>query len=404
MVAPLAGVKVVELGTWMAAPSAGAVMADLGADVVKVESPKGDAARGMIRPPQVPAGMPNLDYSFQVDNRGKRSIAIAINQPQGADLVRKLVGDADIFVCNLLHHRQRRYGLDAEALLKLNPKLVHATLTGFGPDGPDTERPGYDVTVFFGRGGVTHSMTEPGGTAPHPRPAQGDHAAGMALVAAVLAALRLAEHTGQGQVVDVTLLGMAAWTMATDLSAPLVDGRQPTIRDRHHMVSPLANRFRCADERWIVVNMPELHWWPRFCEALGRSEWVVDPRFETLRSRFDHMTELIDLIDNQFATKTLAEWGRIFDQHGLIWGPVATVAELAADPQAEAAGLYPEIHHPDGTFRTVAAPFRIAHADIGPRGPAPDLGEHTRQILEAAGVPVEEIEALGKLGVIGLPV
>ncbi len=403
MVAPLAGVKVVEVSTWMAAPCAAAVMADLGADVIKVESLTGDAARGMIRPPKVPAGMPNLDYSFQVDNRGKRSIAIAINQPQGADLVRRLVEGADVFLCNLLHHRQRRYGLDAATLLQLNPALVHATLTGFGPDGPDTERPGYDVTVFFGRGGVTHSLTEPGGTAPHPRPAQGDHAAGMALVAAVLAALRLAEHSGEGQVVDVTLLGMAAWTMASDLSAPLVDGRQPTIRDRHHMVSPLANRFRCADERWIVLNMPELHWWPRFCEAMGRPEWVVEPRFETVKSRFDHMTELIDLIDGQFATKTLAEWGRIFDERGLIWGPAATVAELAADPQAEAAGLYPEIHHPDGTFRTVAAPFRIAHADVRPRGPAPDVGQHTRRILEAAGLRPEEIEALGKQGVVGLP-
>ena len=190
----------------------------------------------------------------------------------------------------------------------------------------------------------------------------------MALVAAVLAALRLAEHSGQGQVVDVTL-GMAAWTMASDLAAPLVDGRQPTIRDRRHMVSPLANRFRCADERWIVLNMPEPHWWPRFCEAMGRPQWVVEPRFETVKSRFDHMTELIDLIDTQFATKTLAEWGRIFDERGLIWGPAATVAELAADPQAEAAGLHPEIHHPDGTFRTVAAPFRIADADVRPRGP-----------------------------------
>ena len=157
--------------------------------------------------------------------------------------------------------------------------------------------------------------------------------------------------------------------MASDLVAPLVDGRQPTIRDRRHMVSPLANRFRCADERWIVLNMPEPHWWPRFCEAMGRPQWVGEPRFETVKSRFDHMTELIDLIDTQFATKTLAEWGRIFDERGLIWGPAATVAELAADPQAEAAGPYPEIHHPDGTFRTVAAPFRIAHADVRPRGP-----------------------------------
>lgn len=400
MVAPLSGVRVIELSSWMAAPSAAAVLADLGADVVKVEPPQGDAVRGLMRPPRATPGMPKLDYSFQVDNRGKRSVAIAINRPEGADVVRRMAQDADVFVCNLLHHRQQRYGLDCKRLLEINPRLVHATLTGYGPDGPDAQRPGYDVTAFFGRGGVTHSMTEPEGVAPHPRPAQGDHAVGMSLVAAVLAALRLVDQTGQGQVIDVTLLGMAAWTMATDLSAPLIDGREPTIRGRHHQITPLANRFRCGDDRWIVLNMPEPHWWPRFCQAMDRPEWLEDPRFETLKSRFDHMPALIDLIDEQFATKTLAEWGGIFDEHGLIWGPAATLAELAADPQAAAAGLFPEITHPEGTFRTVAAPFRIAGADVGPRGPAPDLAQHTGEVLESAGYSTEEVAALAADGVV----
>jgi crotonobetainyl-CoA:carnitine CoA-transferase CaiB-like acyl-CoA transferase len=393
-------VKVVELSSWMAAPSAAAVLADLGADVIKVEPPGGDPARGLSRPPRPTPGKPDLDYSFQVDNRGKRSIGVAVNRPEGADVVRRLIGGADVFLCNLLHHRQRRYGLDAPSLLESNPRLVHATLTGYGPDGPDTSRPGYDVTAFFGRGAVTESMIEPGGVAPNPRPAQGDHATAIALVAAVLAALRMVDQTGQGQVVDVSLLGMAAWTMGTDLSAPLIDGRQPRKRDRFHLITPLANRFRCSDDRWIVLNMPEGHWWPRFCEAVGGSDWLHEPRFASTKARYDNMPDLIALIDEKFAARPLAEWAQIFDEAGLIWGPVSSLAELASDPQAEAAGCFPEIHHPGGTFRTVGIPFRLAGADVGPRGPAPDLGQHTHEVLDSVGFPAEEVAELLSSGVV----
>jgi crotonobetainyl-CoA:carnitine CoA-transferase CaiB-like acyl-CoA transferase len=387
----------------MAAPSAGAILADLGAEVIKIEPPGGDPVRGLIRPPKVPEGTPKIDYSFHIDNRGKQSVVIAIDQPEGADLVRRLVTDAQVFLCNLLPNRQERYGLDAATLRALNPRLVHATLTGYGMSGPDASRPGYDVTAFFGRGAVTDGLTEPGGTAPQPRAAQGDHTAGLALVAGILAALRLVDQTGEGQTVDVSLLGTAVWTMATELSGPLIDGREPTKRDRRHLISPLANRFRCSDDRWIVLNMPEIHWWPRFCDAMGRPEWFKDPRFETAKSRFDNMPDLIDSIDEVFATKPLAEWGRIFDEAKLIWGPASTLAELAGDPQAAAIGLFPEVVHPSGNFRTVAVPLNIEGADIGPRGLAPDIGQHTAAVLQAAGLTAGEVLALAAAGVVGPP-
>lgn len=401
MVAPLAGVKVVEVTSWMAAPSAAAVLADMGADVVKVEPPRGDAVRGLMRPPKSPPGLPSIDYSFTADNRGKRSAAIAVDSPEGAQLVHKLVAGADVFICNLLHRRQHRYGLDATTLLGVNPRLVHASLTGFGPTGPDAERAGYDVTVFFGRGAIVDTMTEPGGLAPHPRPAQGDHAAGMALVAAVLAALRLAEQTGEGQVVDVNLLAMAAWTMATDLSSVLVDGRQPSKRDRRHVMTPLAGRFRCSDDRFIVLNMPEARWWAPFCAALERPEWVADPRFDTLRSRYQNMPELMDMIDEIFASKPMHEWSRVLDDAGLISGPAATLAELAADPQASAAAMFPEIEHPAGGFRTIGVPFTIHGADIAPRGPAPDVGQHSVEVLGSVGLSPDDVSALAAAGIVG---
>jgi len=399
---PLAGIRVLELTSWMAAPSAGAILADLGADVVKLEPLRGDPMRGMSRQPKREEGEPERDEPFHVDNRGKRSITVAIDQLDGAALVRRLVADRDVFLTNLLPRRQERYGLDPDSLFAVRPQLVHATLSGYGRSGPEAGRPGYDVTAFFGRGGISDSSIEPGGPLPAPRPAQGDHTTGLALVAGILAALRRAERTGEGQAVDASLFGTAVWTMATDYAAAVIDRRNPSKRDRRHLITPLANRFRCADDRWVVVNMPEQHWWPVFCKAVGLESLLDDERLQTTKGRFDHMPELIDTIDAVMATRPLAEWGRIFDDVGMIWGPANTLADVVADPQAEAERLFPEITLPDGTsFPTVAIPFKIRGAAIGPQGPAPELGAHTAEVLGDAGVTAAELDDLRSRGVIG---
>ena len=246
MAAPLSGVRVVELTSWMAAPSAGAILADLGAEVVKIEPPGGDPVRGLIRPPKVPEGTPKIDYSFHIDNRGKQSVVIAIDQPEGAGLVRRLVTDAHVFLCNLLPNRQERYGLDA-ATLRARESAGSSTprSTGYGMTGPDAGRPGYDVTAFFGRGAITDGLTEPGGTAPAAAPRRATTPPDWPSSPASSPPCAWSTQTGEGQTVDVSLLGTAVWTMATELSGPLIDGREPTKRDRHHLISPLANRFRC---------------------------------------------------------------------------------------------------------------------------------------------------------------
>ena len=402
MVAPLEGIRVVEVANWMAAPGAAAMLADLGADVVKVEPLRGDALRGITRQPTMPEGRPAIDASFHLDNRGKRGVAVALDRPEGSALVQTLTAGADVFVNNLLPQRQQKFGLDAETLHGRNPRLVHATLTGYGLDGPDTARPGYDITAFFGRGGITHSITAPGTQAPRARPAQGDHSAALALLAGVLTALRLVDRTGEGQVIDVNLFATAAWTMATDLSATLIDGQNPRTTGRRERLHALQESFLTADERWVLLFMPEAHWWPRFSEVVGRPEWAADPRFETVPARVGHMSEITDLMDALFATRTLTEWGSLFDRAGFVWAPAATVAEVAADPHAEAVGMFPEIEHPTaGRFRTVAMPIRIKGADIGPRGVGPELGQHTTEVLTEAGLSQDEIASLLAEGVIG---
>jgi crotonobetainyl-CoA:carnitine CoA-transferase CaiB-like acyl-CoA transferase len=402
MAAPLEGVRVVEVATWMAAPGAAALMADMGADVVKVEPLRGDPVRGATRQPRVPEGEAPVDAAFQMDNRGKRSIAVALDEARGADLVRRLAARADVFLCNLLPTRQARFGLDAPALHALNPRLVHATLTGYGPSGPDAARPGYDLTAFFGRGAVLDAMSEPANPAPpRLRPAQGDHTAALALFGGVLAALRLVEATGEGQVVDVSLLAAAAWTMSSDLSATLVDGVTPTPQGRIARPHALHGGFRCADRRWILLFMPEPRWWPPFCEAVGHPEWVDDERFATVGARAANMPELTRLMDDAFATRPLSEWSALFDERSFIWGPASTVSEFAADEQAAADGLFPTIEEPSGRrFRTVRAPLRLRGGDIGPRGPAPGVGEHTAAVLTELGVTGDDLAALTRDGVI----
>ena len=392
MSAPLDGVRVVEVAGWMAAPGAAAMMADLGADVVKVEPMRGDPLRGVIRQPETD---PPLDAPFQLDNRGKRGVAVALDRPEGQELVRRLIDSADVFLNNLLGRRQQKFGLDAATLMARNPRLVHATLTGYGLEGPDAARPGFDITAFFGRGGITHSITEPGEQAPRARPAQGDHAAALAMLAAVLASLRVVERTGAGQVVDVNLLATAAWTMGTDLSSTLVDGQDPLTLGRRRRRHALQESFRTSDGRWILLFMPEPHWWPRFCAAVGRPEWVRDPRLETFAARLEHMSDVTDLMDALFVERTLAEWGQVLDGADLTWAPAATVSEVAADPHAAAAGTFPVVSHPvAGDFRTVAVPMRLPGQDIGPRGPAPDLGQHTREVLSELGLSEVELDAL----------
>lgn len=403
MQAPLEGVRVVAVDSFMAAPSAGAILADLGADVVKIEPLSGDPIRGMGRPAKVDGELRSYDLQFDVDNRGKRSIAIALDTDEGAALAQRLCGQAQVFMCNLLPHRQERFGLDPASLMAINPSIVHATLTGYGTNGPDATRPGYDVTAFFGRSGLYDAMREgDDGMVPNARPAQGDHTAGIALVVAILAGLRVAEATGEGQTVETSLFEAAVWTQASDFAITAVDQAPVRKRRRTEMLTPAANRFPCGDGHWIVLNNLGDTAWPRMCGAMGLDDLVDDDRFATPKLRFDNMEVLIGLLDDCFMTRTRDEWGAIFDDSGIIWGPVLGLHEVAVDPQAEAIGLFPTLEHRDlGPYRTVRLPMRFEGLDVAPRGPSPAIGEHTHQLLEALGLSADEIEALAATDVIG---
>jgi crotonobetainyl-CoA:carnitine CoA-transferase CaiB-like acyl-CoA transferase len=301
---PLDDITVIEIDNWMAAPSAGAILADLGATVIKIEPLSGDPMRDMGRTPKIEDPIKEHDFQFDVDNRGKQSILLDLTKDEAIAIVKKLCKKADVFMCNLLGARQEKFGLDPEGIFKVNPKLVHATLTGYGTKGPDAWRPGYDVTAFFGRSGLYDAMREgTDGLVPMARPAQGDHVAGLALVGTILAAIRLMERTGEGQVVETSLYESAVWTQATDYSVTAVDRAPVRKRARDEQLSPTANRYPCGDGTWIVLNMPEPFWWPRFCVALGKPEWAEDERYKEGGDRYRAMHVLVPAIDKSQLTR-----------------------------------------------------------------------------------------------------
>jgi len=398
---PLDDITVIEIDNWMAAPSAGAILADLGAKVIKIEPLSGDPMRGMGRPAKIEGGIKDYDFQFDVDNRGKQSIQLDLTKDDALEIVKKLCAKSEVFMCNLLAKRQEKFGLDPTSLSKVNPRIVHATLTGYGTQGPDAWRPGYDVTAFFGRSGIYDAMREGNdGIVPMARTAQGDHTTGLAMTGAILAALRQAEKTGKYQAVETSLFETAVWTQATDYSITAVDKAPLRKRAREEQLSATANRYPCGDGSWIVFNMPEPFWWPRFADALGKPAWKDDDRFLEGRDRYRNMTTLVPMIDEVLMTRSRDEWGAIMDEHGIIWAPVLGLHEVVSDPQAEAINLFPIMELEGvGSYQTVRIPMNFHTFDALPSVPAPTAGQHTQEVLSDLGYSTSEITSLAERGV-----
>ncbi len=402
-IAPLAGIRVLEVANWLAAPAAGALMADLGADVVKVEPPEGDVFRG-YRMTSMGYSTPfEHNYAFECDNRGKRSVTVALDRPGGPALVRKLAGQVDVFLTNLIQPRCVRYGLTWEDVRAVSPRIIYTAFSGYGRRGPDQSRPGFDYAAFWARSGIMGLLGEPPSPPPLCRAGQGDHTTALNILAAVLAALRVRDQTGDAQYVEVTLQGTGMYTLATDFQAALVAQEQPRRHDRTRPANPIWNSYQCGDGEWVLLVMPQPDpYWSRFCAAIGKPEWAADPRYDSLAKRRDETGTLTPAIAAAFATEPRAAWATKLDAQGLIWAPVATLPDVMADPQAREMGWITTIDHPTyGRFETIGTPFQIAGADIGPRGGAPEAGAHTFEVLTELGVSDEEITKLATNGVIG---
>ena len=396
----LEGVKVISMGQIVAIPAASSVMADWGAEVIKLEPLTGEMHRGQ-RTNQGVDTTGQVNWSIQVLNRNSRGLAVDLKQEAGKEIVYKLVRNADIFMSNYERNSVRRLGFDYGTLSKLNPRLIYGFVSGYGPVGPDKDERGYDFTAGWARSGMMYMIGEPG-TPPAPqRAGMIDSAAGAHLVSGICAALLQRERTGKGQEIEVSLYHTAAWALALDIQ-PALGGRIPMKHDRTKATNPIWNSYRTKDDRWFWLAMlqPDPAW-PGFCRAIGKPELQNDPEFNSIETRRQNAVELVRIIEGVLASKTMAEWEELFREHNCIYGRVQSPLEVTTDPQAIAAGFFADVDYSGaGTIKILTSPV-LFDGKVAPiKAPAPELGQHNEEILLELGYTWDDIGGLKERKVI----
>jgi crotonobetainyl-CoA:carnitine CoA-transferase CaiB-like acyl-CoA transferase len=382
----LAGVRVVELGIWVAGPAAGGVMADWGADVIKVEPPAGDPMRWLygslgIGETRVPP--------YELDNRGKRSVVVDIASVEGSSAMDALLATADVFVTNLRMDALERLGLSPGDLHERFPRLIVSIVTGYGMTGPERDRAGYDIGAFWARSAMALSHMPPDGALPPAlRSGVGDHVTGITIVAGIMAALFRRERTGTGDVVSTSLLRTGIYCLGWEIGTQLRFGKLQRTRPRERNPAPLINVYRAADGRgfWLLGLEQQRHWRPTLT-ALDRLDLADDPRFVDAKERATNCEALIAEFDAVFLTRPAAEWAERFDANDVWWAPLNSIVDVIADPQAIASGAFIDMPVIDGepNYRSVASPIDFA-SSAQRAGRVAQLGEHTREVLAELGL------------------
>lgn len=373
---PLHGVKVVELGVWVAGPAATGMMADWGATVIKVEPPTGDPQRAVFGALGVAdqAGVP----PFEIDNRGKKSVVLDLRTDADMETMHRLLSEADVFVSNVRPAGLARMGLDPDSLTKKYPRLVYGLLTGYGTSGPDVDRAGYDIGAFWARSGIAHTMVGATENPPSVRSGQGDHTTGLSMCAGVMAALFDRERSGVGRVVSTSLLRTGIYTIGWDVGVQLRFGKRTSTKPRAQNPSPQMLNYTCGDGRafWLLGLEADRHW-PGLVAAIGRDDLAADERFTNAVLRAKNCEALIALLDEHFATNTYDYWTARFDEHNVWWAPLNSIREAIEDPQVIASGAIIDMTPREGEAPYKAVNSPVDFSGYAPQyGPVPKLGEH----------------------------
>jgi len=404
MTQALQGIKVVEVGGAFAMPLAGMLMGSWGADVIHVETPgSGDLQRYMATRLGAWTQYSEINYLWEHADRNKKSIGINLASPEGQGIIHKLCREADIFLNNLRPYEMDKFNLTYETLSVLNPKLIYANLSGYGLRGPEKNSGGFDSVAFWARSGVMEMMHDLDSAPNVSRAAYGDSITSLSLLAGVMSALFIRERTGVAQQVEVSLYNTATWVLGADITGCLITGKDAMRPQRKSMGNPIRNHYPTKDRRWIMLGMTNAQqYWPEFCKVIKRPELVNDPKYATFDARQKNAAELVKIIEDIFVTKTYAEWVEILSKNKLIWSPICTPLEVTHDEQAIANEFFVDLDHPDfGKIKVLNNPIKLSKTPAGIKSCAPELGEHTEELLVALGYKPEEVKRMKDAGIIG---
>jgi crotonobetainyl-CoA:carnitine CoA-transferase CaiB-like acyl-CoA transferase len=378
----LHGLRVIELGVWVAAPAAGALLADWGADVIKVEPPTGDPMRSAFGSLGIGKDFPNP--AFAQDNRGKRSVVLDLRQPEAREGLERLLAGADVFLTNLRPDALDGLGLEPGSTVERHPHLVYCSVSGYGLRGDDRNRPAYDIGAFWARSGLSVQLANSEGVPLNARGGIGDHISGLAALAGLLAAVIEQRHTGRGRVVEVSLLRTGTYVLGWDLSLQETLGKVAKAEARDANQTPLMNSYRASDGRWFFFTGLEANRHiDKVYRALGREDLHDDPRFTDAGTLRKHRTEVIAVLDEIIAAHPLGYWAERFDREGVWWAPAQGPADVLADPQLAATDglLSPRDGSNASGERQINGPVSFSDVPMLPAAPAPRLGEHTDEVL-----------------------
>lgn len=398
----LSGIRVVEMGMWIAGPSAGSILADWGAEVIKIETPAGDPTRNFYG--AMWGSKETRSPPFEMYNRSKRSVVLDLTKPEGLEAARAVIRTADVFLTNLRPQYLRGVGVGHEQLLAEFPRLVYAVITGYGLEGPDKDLPGYDFSAFAARSGIVERMMPPG-SPPYSLPgAMGDNVAAITIVAGIMGALWYRERHGRGQLVSTSLLRTGIFCIGMDMAAQFGLGRTAPAAPRTRPNNPLMNSYRTADDRWLwmIGAEPERHWEPTL-RALDVLHLKDDPRFATTRERRRNSTALVAEFDAVMSSRTRAEWAERFTAFGVWWAPVNSPEDLLTDAQVQAVRAFVPIPSMAGdgtTMQGVTSPVDFGGAVVAEPAAPPRLGEDTTALLAEVGLDAAAIERLRAAGAI----
>jgi len=395
MKGPLEGIKVVELAQIMAGPTCGMLLADMGADVIKVEKlPGGDDTRSYTEP-----AIGGESAAFMMLNRNKRGIAVNLKKPGGLEIVKRLIAGADVVTENYRKGTLEKLGLGYDVLEKLNPRLVYCAISGYGRSGPYADKGGFDL-IAQGFAGIMSITGEPGGPPAKSGTSIADINAGILAALGIVSALVARATTGRGQFVETSLMEAAIHQTFWQSAIYFATGVNPGPTGSAHILTAPYQAFPTRDG-WINIGGANQSNWERIVRVIGRPELAEDPRFLTNGDRMRNLAALVPIVSERTRSRTSAEWVRDFEAAGVPVGPINKIGDMLADPQVRSREMVVDVQHPRaGPMKTLGAPVKFSATPTAIRRPAPLLGEHTREVLKGLGYSAGEIEAFERNGAV----